>query len=107
MLVATIILFRCYMLYCQDHLNIRHYQRPPEQQQNKEDEESRFYANSNLSLLYYKIKEENNKELFNPIKLENKSRNENNNIKCCNYNNNNQKNIASNRYSFKSIFDDD
>uniref|UniRef100_A0A915LFT9 Uncharacterized protein n=1 Tax=Meloidogyne javanica TaxID=6303 RepID=A0A915LFT9_MELJA len=29
MLVATVILFRCYMLYCQDHLNIRHYQRPP------------------------------------------------------------------------------
>ncbi|KAL7070163.1 hypothetical protein ACQ4LE_010325 [Meloidogyne hapla] len=111
MLVATVILFRCYMLYCQDHLNIRHYQRPPINEKQK-DEESKHCG---LSLLNQKnLKEE--KCLFNPIKKtttttptnfeNNKEKNLKNENGVKRYYNNNHKCIT-NKYSFKNIFDDD
>uniref|UniRef100_A0A915LN42 Uncharacterized protein n=1 Tax=Meloidogyne javanica TaxID=6303 RepID=A0A915LN42_MELJA len=96
MLVATVILFRCYMLYCQDHLNIRHYQRPPIEEELKGEGS--------------KCEE---KGLFNPIKKttttfenleKNLLKNENGGVK--RYYNNNNKCISS-KYSFKNIFDDD
>nr|CAD2156727.1 unnamed protein product [Meloidogyne enterolobii]CAD2197241.1 unnamed protein product [Meloidogyne enterolobii] len=108
MLVATVILFRCYMLYCQDHLNIRHYQRPPIEEELK-GEESKC---GNLSLLNLKNEKEE-KGLFNPIKKttttfenleKNLLKNENGGVK--RYYNNNNKCISS-KYSFKNIFDDD
>ena len=96
------------MLYCQDHLNIRHYQRPPIEEELK-GEGSKC---GNLSLLNLKNEKEE-KGLFNPIKKttttfenleKNLLKNENGGVK--RYYNNNNKCISS-KYSFKNIFDDD
>ncbi|CAK5078010.1 unnamed protein product [Meloidogyne enterolobii] len=97
------------MLYCQDHLNIRHYQRPPIEEELKGEESK---CGGNLSLLNLKNEKEE-KGLFNPIKKttttfenleKNLLKNENGGVKRY-YNNNNK--CISNKYSFKNIFDDD